>query len=330
MSSTVITTFKKVVETLRDWQYLSSWTNGDRRLDGDTRLRRDRTDPTNLATMRDPPHSMPMRPYAHWLGTRMTRQQMVAVAPPSLIPAVEQELGVIPSCSQYLDPTKAQVAASPTDWVKLAGYLGGGGEGFSREAVTALGARAAVRSDLNVQLENVYRTLAAEILAASVVEESGGFDAVDGGGNRYWYNPAAVNQAYPLAGILAPNYTPPNQVNPIAPAAPAGAANPGLSAASLYWVTTGVVPQGYPAAPPSYPALGAIEKPDPTTFLVVPDVQSTLSAREVRILAAIMYSTRTLAGRHDAVGAGNAANVVVADNVRPSVQFCSDFSARFA
>ena len=80
--------------------------------------------------------------------------------------------------------------------MNLAGYLGGGLEGFSREAVTALGARASVRADLLVQLESVYRRFAAEWISAAQVE-AGGFGAVDGAGNRCWYNPAAA-QGWPF------------------------------------------------------------------------------------------------------------------------------------
>ena len=53
-----------------------------------------------------------------------------------------------------------------------------------------------------------YRRFAAEWISPAQVESAGGYGATDGAGNRYWYNPAAPGLAFPLNGIMAPNFTP--------------------------------------------------------------------------------------------------------------------------
>lgn len=191
MSTELVKEFLKFTQDCREWQHEVEIQNGDSRILGDTRLNRGRTDTTGPASMRQPPVLQDMRPTSRWLGTGLSLAALAAIpaTKPMQVHGKETLLSVMTSANQYLNPTAAAAAAAPTDWVKLAGYLGGSGEGFSREAVTSLGSRITVRADLQVQVESVYRRVAQEWLAAKQVELAGGADALDGVGARLWFDP---------------------------------------------------------------------------------------------------------------------------------------------
>ncbi|CAK0886610.1 unnamed protein product, partial [Prorocentrum cordatum] len=306
-----------------EWTRTLQLQSGDPQVFEDTSLARDRSDPTDRPSMLMAPSSQDMRPYAYWLGTGMSRAQIAAL--PQAQRAARTVLGkedflkVIVQAEQYLDLDKQQVAAAPTDWVKLSGLLHGSREGFSRDVATALGAKTTVRTNLGVQVESLYRRVTQEWLAAKVVESTGGNDATDAAGLRYWLD-QALGGGHVLNQIVAPDFIPAGAGGPMAPQVAAPAV--GLTASILVWILNGDPINGWPGGAPPHAALPP-GRPPADSMVILSDPNNDLSERDICLLSASLAASRPLAGR-SAQGANalpQARNLQTCDNLRPVVPY---------
>eukprot|EP00972_Heterocapsa_arctica_P011732 1718063-Heterocapsa_arctica.AAC.1 len=81
----------------------------------------------------------------------------------------------------------------------------------------------------------------------------------------------------------------------MAPVAPVGQQNPGLTAGLLYWVTNGVLFPGYPAGGAlPHPVICARAKPAAEDYMILADMQSKMTTDEIRLISLSLQASRPL------------------------------------